>query len=184
MESEKRGYEKMIEKAAELGRKYEAQYFGCSQGALAAVMEAFGLGGPDLLRASNPFAGGVVRRGNVCGALSGGLMMIGYLTGRDDLQMPDQYQRGMGYADRLCRMFEGKYGSLICREIQQKKFGRTFDLQKEEDREALHEILEKDPDACQAVTADAARMTAELVAEILREGPPFARMLAGRPLAE
>ncbi len=177
MNSPEQKYQAVIERAAELARRYEIEYFGCSQSTLAALMEAFGLGGRDMLRAATAFAGGVVRRGNVCGALSGGLMMIGHLAGRDDLQMTEQYQRGMGYADKLCRRFEDAYGSIVCREIQQRKYGRTFDLRREEDREALHAIMAKDPEACQAVTRDAARWAGEVVAEILREGPPMARML-------
>ena len=178
MNSPDQKYQPMIERAAELGSRYEVEYFGCSQSTLAAVIEAFGIGGRNILRASTAFAGGVVRRGNVCGALSGGLIMIGYLAGRDDLQMADQYQRGMGYADKLCQRFEDAYGSVVCREIQQRKYGRTFDLRRDEDREALHAIMAKDPEACQGVTRDAARWTGEIVAEILQEGPPMARMLA------
>jgi C_GCAxxG_C_C family probable redox protein len=171
-------YQPMIEKAAELASRYEVEYFGCSQSTLAGLIEAFGIGGRDILRAATAFAGGIVRRGNVCGALSGGLIMIGYLAGRDDLQMADQYQRGMGYADKLCQRFEDAYGSVVCREIQKKKYGRSFDLRRDEDREALHAIMAKDPEACQGVTRDAAQWTGEIVAEILQEGPPMARMLA------
>jgi hypothetical protein len=84
----------IVEKAANLAYDYEVKYFGCSQTTLAGLIEAFGIGGPDLLRASTCLAGGTARRGHVCGALTGGLIMIGYLTGRDDLEMFSQYQRG------------------------------------------------------------------------------------------
>jgi C_GCAxxG_C_C family probable redox protein len=178
MDSFDEKYQPMIERAAELASLYEVEYFGCSQSTLAALIEAFGIGGRDILRAATAFSGGVVRRGNVCGALSGGLMMIGFLAGRDDLQMKEQAQRGMGYADKLCQRFEDAYGSVVCREIQKKKYGRSFDLRRDEDREALHAIMAKDPEACQGLTRDAARWTGEIVAEILQEGPPMARMLA------
>ena len=69
-------------------------------------MEAFGMTDLNVLRSATTFAGGVARRGTACGSLAGGLIMIGYLTGRDDLEMIDQYQRGMKYADRLCLKFE------------------------------------------------------------------------------
>ena len=178
MDANDQSYQQMIEKAAQLGYQYEMDYFGCSQSTLAALLEAFGIEGRDLLRASTAFAGGVARRGNACGALAGGLIMIGFLTGRDDLEMLDQYIRGMGFADKLCKKFEEKYGTLLCKEIQKKKLGRTFDLQKEQEREDLHAIMASNPDACQAVTRDAARWTAEIVVEILKQGPPLARMLA------
>ena len=178
MDADDQRYQQMIEKAAQLGYEYENNYFGCSQATLAALMETFGMGGRDLLRASTVFAGGVVRRGNVCGALSGGLMMIGFLTGRDDLEMMEQYKRGMGFADKLCKKFEEEFGTLICREIQKIKFGKSFDLQNEQDREELHEIMKSNPDACQSVTRDASRWTAEIVVEILKQGTPIVKMLA------
>ena len=92
MNLENQQYKQRIDKAAQLAHEYELKYFGCSQTTLAGLIEAFGIGGQDLLRASTCLAGGMARRGHVCGALSGGLMMIGFLTGRDDLEMFPQYQ--------------------------------------------------------------------------------------------
>ena len=92
-----RQYEQLIERSAQLAYQYEIEYFGCSQTTLAGLIEAFGIGGPDLLRASTCLAGGVARRGHVCGALTGGLMMIGFLTGRDDLEMFAQYKTDLRF---------------------------------------------------------------------------------------
>lgn len=166
-----------VEKAAQIACRYEMEFFGCSQTSLAALMEAFGVFEPAVLRAATAFSGGVVRRGNVCGSLSGGLLMIGLLTGRDDLEMGGQYQRGMQFADKLCKKFEETYGTIVCKEIQKIKFGRSFNLQEEEERKTLHEAMKSNPDGCQAVVRDATRWTAEIVEEILENGPPLARVL-------
>ena len=56
----------------------------------------------------------------------------------------------------------------------------SFNLQDDEERKTLHEIMKSNPEGCQAVVRDAARWTAEIVAEILKKGPPFARVLIGR----
>ena len=173
-------YREIVERAAQLGREYEQKYFGCSQSVAAAVMEAFQIGSADILRATTAFAGGMVRRGEVCGSLSGGIIVIGYLTGRDDLECHDQYQRGMRYADLLVEKFTEKYGTINCKEIQKQKFGRTFDLRKQEEREILHELMAKNPDGCQAVTGEGARLTAEVMATIFKDGPPLSKMLTGR----
>lgn len=178
MRSKDQTYQEIIEKAAELGYRYETNYHGCSQAVVAALQDAFGIGGPDILRASTAFAGGVVRRGIVCGALTGGLMMIGFLAGRDDLEMGDQYQRGMGFADELYRKFEEELGTTSCPNIQQEKFGKTFDLLTQEGRDAIHEAMAQNPEGCQAVTREAARLAAEVMVEILTQGPPLAKMLA------
>ena len=172
------GYDQVIEKAAELAFIYEKTYYGCSQTALAALIEAFGVGGPDLLRASTCLAGGVALSGNVCGVLNAGLMMIGYLAGRDDLQMFEQYQRAMDLGKVLYRRFEEKFGTVQCPEIHKLKFGKPFNLLNQEERDELHRLMGETDDGCQAVARDGARMAAELMVELLREGPPLARMLA------
>ena len=171
-------HQQAVEKAAQLAYRYESKYYACSQTVLAALMEAFGAGDINVLRAATTFAGGVARRGSACGSLSGGLIMLGYLTGRGDLEMIEQYQRGMKYADKLCSKFEKNYGTVICKEIQKSKFGRSFDLQRLEEREKLHAVMKDNPDGCQAVARDAARWTAEIMVEIFQEGPPMARILA------
>ena len=171
-------FEKMIKKATELAYDYELKYFGCSQTTVAGLIEAFGIGGPDLLRASTCLAGGVARRGHVCGALTGGLMLIGYLTGRDDLEMFPQYQRAMDYGNMFYQRFQEEFGTVSCSEIQKLKFGRTFDLQDPREREELHQKMAEIGDGCQAVTSAGARIAAEIMVEILKQGIPLAIMLA------
>jgi C_GCAxxG_C_C family probable redox protein len=171
-------WEGIVEKAANLAYDYEIKYFGCSQTTLAGLIEAFGIGGPDLLRASTCLAGGIARRGHVCGALTGGLMMIGYLTGRDDLEMFAQYQRGMDFANKLYARFEQAFGTVSCSEIQKIKFGKTFDLQDPEQREDLHKRMAELQDGCQSVTSTGARLAAQMIVEILHHGLPLPGMLA------
>lgn len=171
-------YEQVIEKAAQLAYQYELEYFGCSQTTLAGLIEAFGIGGPDLLRASTCLAGGVARRGHICGALTGGLMMIGFLTGRDDLEMFPQYQRAMDYGNTLYTKFRDEFGTVSCSEIQKMKFGRSFDLQNPEEREELHRKMAEIKDGCQTVTSAGARLAAEVIVEILEQGLPLSSMLA------
>jgi len=170
-------FERLIEKAADLARDYEQKYFGCSQATLGGLINAFGIGGPDLPRVSTCMAAGIVRRGHICGALTGGLIMIGFLTGRDDMEMFPQYQRGMDYGNRLYEKFEKAYGTVSCAELQQQHFGRTYDLQSPEEREALHKRMDEIGTGCQSVTSAGARMTAEVMVEIFEEGLPLPVML-------
>lgn len=171
-------YKQIIEKAGHLAYQYELKYFGCSQTTVAGLIEAFGIGGPDLLRASTCLAGGVARRGHICGALTGGLMMIGFLTGRDDLEMFPQYQRAMDYANIFYHKFQEEFGTVSCSEIQKLKFGRTFDLQDPDEREKLHRRMAEIEDGCQSVTSAGARIAAEVIIEILEQGLPLPGMLA------
>lgn len=160
-----------------MAHHYELTYFGCSQTTLAGLMQAFSIKNPDLLRASTCFAGGIARRGHVCGALTGGLLMISYLTGRDDLEMLPQYQRAMEWGNQLYGRFRDEYRTVSCSEIQKLQFGRTYDLQNPEEREALHRKMSEIENGCQSVTGTGARLTAEIIVDILKDGPPLARQL-------
>ncbi len=178
MNTDSHQYERLIDRAAKLAAEYELKYFGCSQTTLAGLIEAFGIGGPDLLRSSTCLAGGIARRGHICGALTGGLMMIGFLTGRDDLEMFPQYQRCMEYGNRLYCKFQEAYGTVSCSEIQNLQFGRTYDLQDPKEREELHKRMAESGAGCQSVTSAGARMTAEVMVDIFKQGLPLPGMLA------
>jgi C_GCAxxG_C_C family probable redox protein len=177
MNSTDTDYRKMIEKATRLAREYESSYFGCSQATMAGLIEGFGIGGPSLLRASTCLAGGIARRGHVCGALTAGLMMIGFLTGRDDLAMFEQYQRTMDYGNLLYDKFEEEFGTVSCPRIQELKFNRRFNLLSPEEREELHKIMVETGKGCQGVTSAGARLAGEIIAQILESGPPIARIV-------
>ena len=171
------GYEKMVEKATKLGYQNEMDYWGCSQAVVSALIEAFGIGGPDMLRISTVFAGGLARRGKTCGALTGGLIMIGFLAGRDDLEIWGQYERGMDYANKLYQNFEKAVGTTTCAEIQKLRFGKSFDLLNEDELKSFLEAGAHAENGCPEVTREGARLAAEIMVEILQERP-LARILA------
>jgi len=172
-------YEKMIEKATHLGYYNEMEYWGCSQAVVSALIETFGVGGPDMLRISTVFAGGLARTGQTCGALTGGLIMISFLTGRDDLDMWEQYVRGMGYANKLYDNFEKSFGTTTCAEIQKARFGKCFNLLNPDELDSFLEAGAHAEDGCPKVTQEGARLAAEIIVEILQERP-LARILMNR----
>jgi hypothetical protein len=92
--------------------------------------------------------------------------------------MLPQYQRAMDYGNRLYGRFLERFGAVSCSEIRRLKFGRSFDLLNTKEREALHKRMEETGEGCQCVAGDGARMAAEVMVEIIRNGPPLARMLS------
>jgi len=167
----------ILKRVAEEACLNEKRYHLCSQGTLAALMRSFGIHNPDLLRASTAFAGGGVRRGHMCGALSGALLFIGLLAGRDDLEMREQAVRGLGYCDKVYRSFEEKFGTVLCRQIQKTLYGREYELTRQEERDEMHALMERMEFACPQVCGEAARMAALTVFEILEAGHPVANSL-------
>lgn len=168
--------------AAEAACQNEAKYHLCSQGTLAALMQAFGIHNPDVLRSSTAFAGGGVRRGHMCGALSGALMFIGLLAGRDDLEMRDQAVRGLGYCDKVYREFEERFKTVLCRNLQKDLYGREYDLTQLQEREEMHALMTEMDFACPHVCGEAARMACAAAFEILEAGHPLANSLVRKGL--
>ena len=97
------------------------QGYNCAQAVAGAFCEELGIELNTMLRMSAPFGGGFGRQREVCGAVSGMLMMAGLLWGYD---IPEEgEQRGECYAmtRELCDEFKKTNGSIICREILGKR---------------------------------------------------------------
>ena len=66
-------------------------------------------------RIATPFAGGMARRGEVCGAVVGALMCIGVKHGRDEVGQPEDKAHEL--AGEFLRRFRDEMGSIQCREL-------------------------------------------------------------------
>jgi len=88
--------------------------FNCAQSVLAAFASQLGMDESSMLKIASPFGGGVARRGQVCGAVSGGLMALGLAMGADTPSgKEDAYRLGQEFL----RRFESVHGSILCREL-------------------------------------------------------------------
>lgn len=93
------------------------QGYNCAQAVAGAYCEELGIPLNTMLKMSAPFGGGIGRQREVCGAVSGMLMIAGLLYGYD---VPEEREhRGECYAmtRELCAAFAERNGSYICREI-------------------------------------------------------------------
>lgn len=120
----------VLEEVYALAFSYEQQYGVCSQCVLAALQDVFGIVDDAVIRSAHALAGGAaLMRDGTCGALSGGIMALGCRYGRE---RKDFGRRGEAKAYQLAKSlhdrFIGEYGSCICRDVQEKLFGRSFDF--------------------------------------------------------
>jgi C_GCAxxG_C_C family probable redox protein len=83
----------------------------CAQTAFAGLQEEFDLEGGGILKALTPFPG-IALRGETCGALTGGLMALGLVYGRDDLDDWRGYIASLPPARRFCRRFAEQQGDV------------------------------------------------------------------------
>lgn len=101
----------LSDKAKEIMSKQQGH---CAQAIFATYSEHLGLGKIDFDRAmkiASAFSGGIARTGNVCGALNGALMVLGYKYGGPDSTKANEL------AVKLLDEFKSVNGSTICREL-------------------------------------------------------------------
>jgi C_GCAxxG_C_C family probable redox protein len=88
--------------------------YNCSQSVFSAFAAQFGLPERTALRLASPFGGGVARRGEVCGAVSGGLLALGLARGADTPAGKEGIYR---LSQEFMRRFEAEHGTIICRDL-------------------------------------------------------------------
>ena len=156
-------------KAYDLGFQYEKVYKGCSQCVLAAVQDLFGERNDDVFRAASGLAGGAGLCGDSgCGGYSGGIMALSQLHGRvrEKFLDPERTRRkSFDLAKKLHDKFIAEYGSVICRDIQQKILGRGYYLRDPEEFEKF-EKAGAHAEKCPSVVGNAAKWVAERLWEV------------------
>ena len=149
---------------------------GCSQSVLGAIQEEFAIGNLDSFKAATVLSGGVVRKGETCGAIIGALLSLGLVIGRERMEDFDAYQRAMKVGgevrDKFMKELEGQFGfkeeleSTLCRHIQEKIYGRSYDLADEKDRQAFLDAGGHSETGCPKVCGIAAQVVAETIIEL------------------
>ena len=90
----------------------------CAQAVLLAFEDVTGLDSRTAATLSSSFGGGMGRLREVCGAVSGMLMVAGLLYGYEDPGEQDAVKKEhYTLVQELCAMFRDEAGSIICREI-------------------------------------------------------------------
>ena len=71
---------------------------------------------PSLARIATPFGGGIAALQDVCGALVGGTMALGYLFGRKEFTEDDKLSWQI--AEKYYKRFKEEFGGTTCRHIR------------------------------------------------------------------
>ncbi len=108
------------------------QGYNCAQSVFSVFAEELGLSRDQAMKVANGFGGGMARRGDTCGVLTGAMMAIGLARGSSE---PDEAVKQRVYAaiwDVLAE-FRARQGATLCRDLLQ------CDLATEEGRKRAHE---------------------------------------------
>lgn len=165
----------LVRKIRNMAHEYD-KHSGCSQSVLLALQEGLGIGDLESFKAATVLSGGVARRGETCGAILGGLMALGLAYGRSRIEDTSQYVKACKVADDICRDFQKQLekefgfkeplGSILCREIQEKIYGRSFDLREDAQREAFLKAGGHSDRGCYKVCGIAAEVSARKILQL------------------
>ncbi len=153
-------------KAYRLGKQYEKTYRGCGQCVVAALQDALGVRNDDVFKAATGLAGGTgLAADSGCGAYTGSILMLGSLLGRERQDFSDP--GGIRFkTNALTRKFRERfiqeYGSIICRDIQNKILGRYYFLADPQEYEKFHNAGAHDVH-CPEVVGKAAKWMVEII---------------------
>ena len=95
---------------------YFEDKFHCSQSVLAAFADECGLTEEQALKLGACFGGGM-RHGEVCGAVTGALMVLGMLYGQCDASDLESRMRANKVNDEMMKRFREKNGTYICNDL-------------------------------------------------------------------
>lgn len=132
----------------------------CAQSSFLALSDQFGLGNPEIVKALTPLPG-IAERGETCGAVTGGLLALGLVFGRDNINDWQAYRDSLIPANTFCDRFIKETGSTQCCEIVEKSFGTRLDLRDPQD---LAQFQRSDAtEKCSNIVKTAVRIAADLI---------------------
>ena len=142
---------------AERAVDYYGRNFNCTQGVFTSYAIEHGIDEKLALKLATNFGGGA-RKGEMCGAVSGALMVLGLLYGHSESDDHDTKAKAYAMAEEYMNRFIKKNGSVVCRELL------GYDLSKPEEKAV---ILEKN--LFRTVCPDLIRSAVEILDEFLEE---------------
>jgi C_GCAxxG_C_C family probable redox protein len=159
--------QQILDRVQQRGEEYNFLARNCARSTALAVMEEFGLGNLEVIKALSPFPG-FGGTGWMCGGVTGGLIALGLYFGSDDVQDYDAVGATIMAARKFMPRFEEKVGAVVCPKLHEDVvFGRYMDpAASPENMEAFAQAqgFEK----CGLLPGIGARLAAEIIIESLQ----------------
>ncbi len=160
------GKQQILDRVQNRAEEYNFFIRNCARSTALAVMEEFGLGNIEVVKALSPFPG-FGGTGWMCGGVTGGLIALGLYGGSNDLTDEDAMRATIQSARQFMPRFEQEVGAVTCPKIQEDVvFGRYMDPA------ASPEKMEKFQEAqgfekCSLLPGIGARLASEIIIESL-----------------
>jgi C_GCAxxG_C_C family probable redox protein len=106
----------ILDRVQRRAEEYNFVTKNCAQGTALALMEEFGLGSMEIIKALTPFPG-VGGTGEICGGITGSLIAFGLYFGSDNRLDFMAMNETIMTSQKLMAFFEGQLGHLYCADI-------------------------------------------------------------------
>ncbi len=123
---------------------------------LAALGPALGMESETALRVAGAFGGGMARMGLTCGAVTGGMMVIGLKHGQAQAGDALAKQRSYALARQFAQEFAARHGSIACRDLLGADINDPDELRALQEQGAFDSV-------CPRLVAGAVRLLEELM---------------------
>jgi C_GCAxxG_C_C family probable redox protein len=108
--------EEILDRVQRRAEEYNFVTKNCAQGTALALMEEFGLGSMEVIKALTPFPG-VGGTGEICGGITGSLIAFGLYFGGDDRLDFMAMNETIMTSQKFMALFEGEIGDIYCADI-------------------------------------------------------------------
>ena len=159
--------QQILDRVQRRAEEYNFVTKNCAQGTALALMEEFGLGNMEMIKALTPFPG-IGGTGQMCGGVTGSLIAFGLYFGSDDLLDFEAAGATIVTAQKFMGVFKDALGHLRCSDIQEHViFGRNMDPgASQEHMEAFAKA--KGFEKCGLLPGIGARLASDFIIESLK----------------
>lgn len=156
------GKQQILDRVQRRAEEYNLLARNCAMSTTLALLEEFGLGNMEIVKALSPFPG-FGGTGWMCGGVTGALIALGLYFGSDDITNYDAAGAAIMAARRFMPRFEEEVGSVLCPAIHEKVvFGRYMDpAASQENMKTFAEV--KGFEKCGLLPGIGARLAAEII---------------------
>jgi C_GCAxxG_C_C family probable redox protein len=158
--------EQILDRVQRRAEEYNFILKNCAQSTALALMEEFGLGNMEIIKALTPFPG-VGGTGEICGGITGSLIAFGLYFGSDDRLDYEAVNETIMTAQKFMAFFEGETGYMYCADIIERVI-LGHRINPGESEEAMMTFAsEKGFEKCGLLPGIGVRLAAEIIIESL-----------------
>jgi C_GCAxxG_C_C family probable redox protein len=159
--------QQILDRVQQRAEEYNLVARNCARSTGLAVMEEFGLGSMEVVKALSPFPG-FGGTGWMCGGVTGGLIALGLYFGSEDLQDEEAVKRSIMAAREFMPRFEQHTGALTCPKLHEDVvFGRYMDPAASPENMKTF-AQEKGFEKCGIFPGTGARIAAEIIIDSMK----------------